>query len=1065
MKLTDFSLKKRTAIFVFVAVITFAGIGAYINLPIESFPEIKQPTVFVTIPYPGVSPKDMETLVADPLETRLMEISKLKTLSSSSREGLTSVVAEFQPDIAVDEAVRQTREKVDQARSDLPNDILEPIVQEINFENIPVIVVAVTGDQSLVRLKEIAQDLKKKLENIPGVLTVNLTGGLEREIKVNVNPTELVHYNLGVDDVISAISRENMTIPGGATESSSLRWTIRVPGELTSLDDLRGLVIDTRHGTPIYLRDVAMVSSGFKEPESASRLNGQPSVSLAVEKRTGENILALTDAVKALLAKEQPGFPEGAKAVVVADFSREIRTTVSDLNNHLLMALLLVVFVLYFFMGARNSLLVGLAVPLSMFLSFLTLSLLGLTLNMITLFSLILSLGMLVDDAIVVVENIYRQHHEGKKLMEAARDATREVGIAVISSTATTVFAFAPLLFWPGIIGNFMRVLPVTLIITLSSSLLVALMISPVFASAFIRLKASGRPHLGDRLLNRFGARYERMLGWLLASRKRRGRFLALSGAAFVLMLVVFAVLNHGVEFFPDQDPAQIYVNVEAPLGTRLEVSDAAVREIERRLAGTPDVRNVLSDIGTSGNFFDFGAGGGTPHKSRVTIDMLDKPDRKQSSVLTLEQVRAKVAGIPGVRVDVTKPENGPPTGRAVEVRLKGKDLAVLDAMSVDIQKRIAGVPGLARLDDDYEPGRPELRVDIDRVKAALQGLSTAKIAGTIRTAINGTVASKYRVGSDQYDITVRFDRDYRTHYNDLLDLTVLQDGVHRPLANFATVHLATGLSSINHVGGERVITVSADAIGRSSAEVLAEARNRLASYVPPQGYALSFTGQNEEQAKAASFLASAFLIAMSLIFLMLVVQFDSVTVPFVIMATVPLSLFGAFFGLLVTFKPFGIIMTGVGIISLAGVVVKNAIVLIEYTRQLRERGLPKAEAIVRAGRTRLRPVLLTAITAILGLIPLTTGIAIEFTKVFQGNFHRLITFGAESADFWSGMGVVVIFGLMFATVLTLVVVPVMYYALADLPQAIGDRLARRRARREAAQAERTEKENGEMSA
>ncbi len=1065
MKLTDFSLKKRTAIFVLVAVVTFAGIGAYLNLPVESFPEIKQPVVFVTVPYPGVAPKDMETLVADPLEDKLTEISKLKTLTSSSREGLTSVVAEFQPDIAVDEAVRQVREKVDQARPSLPHEIEEPIVQEVNFENIPVIVVAITGQQSLVRLKEIAEDLKKKIQDIPGVLSVNLTGGLEREIKVNVNPTRLVNYNLGVDDVISAISRENMTIPGGATESSSLRWTVRVPGELTSIDDLKAIVIDTRNGTPIYLRDVAEVSSGFKEPESASRLNGQPSVSISVQKRTGENILVLTDTVKALLVKEQPGFPEGAKAVVVADFSREIRTTVSDLNNHLLMALLLVVFVLYFFMGARNSLLVGIAVPLSMFLSFLTLSLLGLTLNMVTLFSLILSLGMLVDDAIVVVENIYRQHHEGKKLMEAARDATREVGIAVISSTATTVFAFAPLLFWPGIIGNFMRVLPLTLIITLSSSLLVALMMNPVFAATFIRLKGAGKQHVGDRLLNRFGARYERMLAWLLSSRKRRGRFLALSAAAFFVMLVVFGVLNHGVEFFPDQDPAQIYVNVEAPLGTRLEVSDAAVREIEKRIAGTPDVRNVLSDIGTSGDLFDFGAGGGTPHKSRVTIDMVDKPERRQSSVLTLEQVRAKVAGIPGVRIDVTKPENGPPTGRAVEVRLKGKDLPVLETMSTAIQKRIADVPGLARLDDDYESGRPELRVDIDRVQASLQGLSTAKIAGTIRTAINGTVASKYRVGSDEYDITVRFDRDYRTRYNDLLDLTVLQDGVHRPLANFATVHLDTGLSSINHVDGERVVTVSADAIGRSSAEVLGDVRKRLASYVPPQGYALSFAGQNEEQAKAANFLASAFLIALSLIFLMLVVQFDSVTVPIVIMATVPLSLFGAFFGLLVTFKPFGIIMTGIGIISLAGVVVKNAIVLIEYTRQLRERGLSKAEAIVRAGRTRLRPVLLTAITAILGLIPLTTGIAIEFTKVFHGDFHRLVAFGAESADFWSGMGVVVIFGLMFATVLTLVVVPVMYYALADLPQSISERFARRRARREAAEAERVEKENGRMSA
>ncbi len=777
-------------------------------------------------------------------------------------------------------------------------------------------------------------------------------------------------------------------------------------------------------------------------------------MSLSVQKRTGENILALADGVKALLENERRTFPAGVKDVVVADFSRDIRLMVSDLNNNIIAGLLLVVGVLYFFMGARNGLLVGIAVPLSMFMTYLVLGALGYSLNMITLYSLILALGMLVDNAIVVVENIYRQHHEGKPLLQAARDASAEVAIPVITSTLTTLVAFAPMIFWPGIIGGFMKVLPITLIITLSCSLLVALTINPVLSSVFIRHQGDGKNMLGDVLLQRWGGRYERMLAWLLASRGRRRGFLLLTLGAFAAMMVVFGLFNHGVEFFPTMDPAQIYVDVEAPLGTRLDVSDAAVREIERRLQGTPDVRNMLASVGTSGDMFDFGTGGGTPHKSRVTIDMVDKADRTQSSLLTLEQVRAGLQGIPGVRIDVSKPEEGPPTGRAVQVRLKGADFAVLSKMAEEVQARIKDVPGLTKLDDDYEQGRPELRVRIDRGKAGIGGVSPTKIATTVRTAVNGTVASKYRVGTDEYDIVVRFDKDYRRAYGDILDLTVFQEGTHLPLANLATVDLATGLSSVNHVDGERTITVGADAAGRSSAEVLADAQRRLASYQPPEGYTVAFAGQDEEQQKAMEFLSRAFLLALMLIFLVLVAQFNSITVPLVVMAAVPLSLFGAFLGLLVTFKPFGIIMTGIGVISLAGVVVNNAIVLLEYTRQLRDSGVEKLAAIVKAGRTRLRPVLLTAITTVLGLIPLSTGITIDFIGLTRGDLKHFVTLGAESGTWWSGMGVVVIFGLAFATVLTLVVVPVLYYALADLPEAIRRRIDRRAAPVEGADAE-----------
>jgi multidrug efflux pump len=1045
VKITNFALKHRTSIFVLIFIIAVAGLVAYLNLPLESWPDVTQPVIFVAVPYPGVAPSDMETQVVDPIEDKLQEITKIKRMSSASREGFASLVVEFESDIEVDEALRRVREKVDLAGPELPADAQEPMVEEINFENIPIIVVSLTGDRSLVRLKQLAEDLQDRFENIPGVLSADISGGLEREVKVSVDPTRLIHYNLGVEDVISTIQMENLTVPGGSMESGALKWAVRVPGEFQSIEDIRNVVVDTVGGRPIYMRDLARVELGFKDQESYSRLNGRPSVTISVKKRSGENIVAITDRVKQILSEQSASFPASIEYEIVADFSEEIHSMVSDLQNNIIAGMLLVILVLYFFLGGRNGLLVGIAIPLSMLISFAVFSLLDYTLNTIVLYSLILALGMLVDNAVVIVENIYRQHQEGKGLIQAAQEATSEVGPAVIASTATTLLAFIPLMFWGGFMGDFMKYLPITLIITLSCSLFVGLVINPVVASSFLRLDEKQGKRIGDRLLKHLSARYERSLHWLLGSGKRRFVFLAVVAAAWVTMLGLFGIFNHGVEFFPDSEPEQIYVEVETPLGTRLDVSDRVVRAIEQRIQGTSDLENYVAEIGTSGNMYDFGTAGGTPHRSMVTVDLLDMKDRRQSSFLTLDQIARDVRGVPGVRIDVTRPQDGPPIGQAVEIQLRGEDFPVLAAVAEDIKRTIADIPGLAKLDDDYEKGKPELRINIDRQKAALQGLTTAQIAGTIRTAINGSEASRYRVGTDEYDIVVRFDRDYRRSYTDLLNLTVFHEGQHLPLANFATVELATGLSTINHVDGERVVTVSADAIGRSSAEVLAETKRRLAGYQVPAGTSLSFAGQDTEQQESQDFLIKAFGIAILLIFLLLVTQFNSITLPFVIMITVLLSFFGVFFGLLVTFKPFGIIMTGVGVISLAGIVVNNAIVLVDYTQKLRAAGWDKKEAIVWAGKTRLRPVLLTAITTILGLIPLTTGITIDFIGLFSGNLASFIQFGNESAQWWSGMGVVVIFGLLFATVLTLVVVPVTYYIFCDLLSNLSSGLRRRK--------------------
>ncbi len=1030
MNMIKWALFHKTSVFVLLFIVTIAGLLSYRSLPVESFPQIKQPVVIVSVPYVGVSPSDMETLVAQPIETKLKEISKIKKMTSSSLEGFTTITVEFESDMDIDEAVRKVREKVDQAKPDLPGDLEEPIIQEINFENIPIMMVSIVGEQSLVRLKKVAENLQDRFEQIPGVLEVNISGGLEREVKVNINPTRLKYYNLGVNDIIQAIQMENTTIPGGSVESGNLKYTVRIPGEFTSLEEIKNVVVKTVQQTPIYLHDLADVEFGFKEKDSYSRLDDRPSVTLSILKRSGENIIRIADRVKQILAEEQRRFPARTQYVILADQSKDIRSMVDDLENNIIAGLLLVMGVLYFFMGGRNGLLVGISIPLSMLLSFIVISFLGYTLNMIVLFSLILALGMLVDNAIVIVENIYRHHQEGKPLFQAALDGSREVGLAVLTSTLTTLFAFSPLILWPGVIGEFMRFLPITLIITLSSSLFVAFIFNPVLASSFLRLD----PHMhrlpGDRLLRWLSIRYDTSLRWSLRHRKT---VLTATFVGYILMFIIYSLFNHGVEFFPDLEPNQIWIKVEAPIGTRLSTSDKIVQLIEQRVADTPDMEHYVAEVGRVTNAFNFGGGGGNSHKSQVTIDFLERYLREQNTFTTLEEVKRELVDIPGARIDVTKPQEGPPTGNAVEIQLKGEDFKVLEKLGLDVQRRIQDVPGITELRDNYESGRPELRVRIDREKAALLGLNTMSIASTIRTAINGTEASEYRLGQDEYDITVRFSKDYRENYSDLQDLTIFHEGQHIPLANFATVQFASGLSSVNHVDGDRVVTVTADAVGRSSAEVLAEVKERLADFPLPEGYSLIYAGQDTEQKAASAFLTRAFLIAIMLIFFVLVTQFNSVTLPFVIMISVFLSFFGVFFGLLVTFMPFGIIMTGIGIISLAGVVVNNAIVLIDYIQKLRDRGMDKLEAIVQGGKTRLRPVILTAITTILGLIPLTAGINIDFIGLFKGDFSKFIQLGAESSQWWGNMGVAVIFGLLFATGLTLVIVPVLYFILSDL--------------------------------
>lgn len=1034
MWLTDFALSRRTATVFFLFVLVIAGSGAYLALPRESAPDITVPIIIVSTVYPGASPADMETLVTRHVERELQGVEGLKRLTSTSQESVSVVTVEFVSGTDIDAALQKVRDRVDRAKVDFPRDAKEPVLQEINFSDFPIVQVNLSGAVGPAVLKQLAENLKDHLEGLPGVLRVTLVGGLDREVEVEVDPQRLRLYGLSLQDVVDAVRNEHLSVPSGELKVGGQALSVRVPGEVGEPREIAEFVVRSTGGRPVFVRDVATVNFGFADRTSYARINGQESVALTVQKRIGANIITVVDAVKEAVAEQQARWPTGVQATILGDQSKDIRTMVADLENNILSGLLLVVVVLMFALGLRNALLVGLAIPLSMLLTFVCLQLFGVTLNMIVLFSLVLAVGMLVDNAIVIIENIYRHMQEGKARLAAAGAAVREVGAAVLVSTLTTVGAFFPLLFWPGVTGDFMFYLPVTVSVVLLASMVVAFTINPVLASFFMRAPdhavGEGEVETQEKLI---GPRLLAGYRWLLEKAlDHRPLTLGAVAALFVAVAVLFGVFNHGVEFFPETEPRQIFVDVEMSPGTRLESTNALAEEIERRLVGLPDVHVVAVGVG-EGSQADFGvAGGGDATRARVSIDLFDRQDRAVNSFLTLAEVRRRTTGIPGATIDVDRPSEGPPVGLPLAIEISGEDFVQLGSIAARVRQAIADIPGLVSLDDDFDLAQPEVSVRVDRVRAARLGLTTRDIGNTLRTALQGQEAATFRFGDEDAEIRVRLAEASRQRLEDLEQLTVVTEGgVHVPLSAVANLERGAALPAIRHKAARRMVTVSGRVTSPQLAEpVRREAKRRLEA-IPdllPPGVTLAFAGQSEEEEDAKAFLSQAFFFAFLIVLLLIVGTFNSLTVPLIVMTSVFMSLVGVLVGLLLTGQPFGIIMTGLGVISLAGIVVNNAIVLLSYGEQLRAQGLPRREVIVLTGLRRLRPVTLTAITTILGLIPLTTGVEIDFRTLSLAR-------GGESSQWWQGMGVTVIFGLGFATVVTLVVVPVLYDYLLQVRQ------------------------------
>jgi len=1064
-KLSSWAISNKTTVFVITFIIFLAGILSYKSMPRENFPEIVVPEIFITTIYPGNSALDVEKLITKPLEKEINSITGVDEIISNSVQGFSTIQVKFNFDITPTEALRKVKDKVDTAMSDtdFPKDLpSDPNVIEMNFsELMPIMNINLSGDFSMDQLKEYAEYLEDKIEDIAEISSVDIRGVQDKEVEVSIDLYKMQASEISFTDIENAIKFENMTVSGGDILQDGIRRNVRVIGEFKNVNEIKNIIVKQEKGHIVYLRDIANVNFKEQEKESFAREFSHAVVMLDVKKRGGENLLKASEKIDKIIANAKENvFPKNLVISKTNDQSNDTRSMVSDLENSIILGVILVVLVLYFFLGFRNALFVGIAIPLSMLLSFTILGFMGVTLNTMVLFSLVIALGMLVDNGIVVVENVYRLMDEGVPRIEATKRGVGEVAMPIIASTATTLAAFFPLILWDGIMGEFMKYLPITLIIVLSSSLFVALVINPTLISLY--MKVSPKKENKRSLLNKLEDSYERFLNFALKGWRPYAFFFGTFGLLF-FAFVLMGMFPPKTLFFPDTQPKQVFVYVEYPIGTDIiqtnEISKQIENKIEKYLQKYEDengenflITSIIGQVGEGTADPSRGQQGGkTPNKARITIDFVKFQDRKGvESGQVLKDIRNLLHGYPGVSIVVDKPQDGPPTGAPINIELSGDDYNLLLKTANNLKQYInnSSIAGIEELKLDIEQGKPEMPIIVDRQKARRLGVSTGQIGSSIRTSLYGKEVSTFKSDDDDYPINIRLMDKYRYNKDALLNqkITFRSPSTGRikqvPISAIAKATQSTTFSAVKHIDLDRVVTVFSNVLNDYNAtEVNDQIRNALTEFKTPKGVTINITGEQEEQAKQMAFLSKALLIAVLLIFLIMVAQFNSATTPIIISISVLLSLIGVLFGLLIFRMEFVILMTMIGIISLAGIVVNNAIVLIDYTNLIMERKRKELnlapnekltkqqllESIVEGGKTRLRPVLLTAITTVLGLFPLALGINFNFiTLVTEFNPHFYM--GGENVAFWGPMSWAIIYGLTFATFLTLVIIPVMYY-------------------------------------
>ena len=1115
---TTWSIKNKTSIYLVILFVSLAGIYQFVTLPKEQFPDIVIPTIYVQTVYVGNSPKDIENLVTRPIEKQIKSITgaKIKKFTSNSQQDFSAIMVEFDTEVKTEVALQKVKDATDKAKQDLPKDLtIEPTVIEVSFSEQPIMSVNLSGDFDLPRLKKYADDLKDKLENLTQINRVDIVGAPEREFQINLDNYRAQSAGVTFDDITYAIQRENMDISGGLLEVGNMKRTLQLKGQLKTANDIANIIVRNTSGAPIYLKDIATIADTTKERESFARLDGKNVVTLNIIKRSGENLIETSDGVKKIV-EEGKGtiYPTNLKAVVSGDQSIKTRSSFNELVNSIIIGFILVLIVLMFFMGVVNAFFVALSVPLSMFVAFVFLPgadlIVGthVTLNFIVLFALLFGLGIIVDDAIVVIENTHRIFVEGKGKLSvnfAARMAAGEVFIPVLAGTITTLAPFFPLLFWPGIIGKFMVYLPTMLIFTLAASLVVAFIMNPVFAVDFmnhpesdnkepksaifkkkgfwiavaigILLDIAGAPFFGNLLivfmllvvLNRYFItdaihnfqnkalpwimnHYETLLQWALKGWRPVHLLIGIIALFFVSLFVFVGSIIGGripVTFFPKGDPNQLFVYLKLPVGSDVRYTDSITRVLEGRVnkvLGTengktnPIVESIISNVAV--NAADPTSGDRTTRSElgRIQVSFVEYEKRHGTSTAPyLEKVRQAVQGIPGTEISVNQESGGPPTDPPINIEIASEDFDAMIKTASSLKNYLDSirVPGVEELKMDVDLKNPEITLSIDRERALIEGVSTAQIGMQIRTALFGKEISKIKEGKEEYKIQLRNNAIQRKSLTDLLNMRIsfrdmASGGAVKniPISALVKVDPTSTLGSVKRKNQKRLITLRSNVLtteGYNATAVNQVIAKHIANFKGlTDGVSIKQTGEGEQQAETVAFLGKALLIALMLILFTLVLQFNSVSKSVIILSEILFSVIGVFLGFAITGMEVSGLMTGLGIVGLAGIVVKNGILVIEFADELRSRGMKTRDAIIQAGKTRIIPVLLTAVAAILGFIPIAIGFNINFITLFS-ELNPHIFLGGDSVAFWKPLSWTIIFGLAFAFFMTLIIVPSMY--------------------------------------
>ena len=1112
---TSWAVDNRTAVYIIAILISSFGLYKFNTLPKEQFPDIVVPTISVTTVYVGNSPKDIENLVTRPIEKQLKGISgaKVKKITSTSQTDYSLIIIEFDTDVKTEFAKQKVKDALDKAQTDLPNNLtVQPNVQEFAFSEMPIMFVNVSGDYDGVKLKHFAEKLQDKIEELPEITRAEIIGAPEREIQVNVDPFKMQAARISFMDIEGAIARENNDITGGLIDVGDMKRTLKVKGQFVSALDLQNIVVrSSTQGATVYLRDIAQLIDTIKEKESYARLDGKNVITINIIKRAGENLISAAGKVKDIVAKmkESQELPQSLKVVITGDQSVATATSFNDLVNTIIIGFILVLIILMFFMGVTNAFFVALSVPLSVFVAFMFLpiadSIVGtpVTLNFIVLFALLFGLGIIVDDAIVVIENTHRIYNNGKiKIIKSAKEAAGEVFIPVLAGTATTLAPFFPLLFWKGIIGKFMIYLPTMLILTLAASLIVAFIFNPVFAVSF--MKPEGKEFEEDKkllfkkwwfwtaiitgiILHLFGShgfanfllimmllavmnryifrgiihsfqnrmlpalmnRYEKLLHWILKGTRPAWAIVFL----FVLFPVsIFLLMARGnkATFFPSGDPKFIYVYLKMPPGTSVKTTDSITHVLEQRVFKVLKnekpgeegsiVESVIANVANSANNPRSNNRSIQPNLGRIQVSFVafEKRHGKKTKPY-LDEIRKNMVGIPGASIEVSQEDAGPPTDPPVNIEITGDKFEDIADIATKLNNYLDTnrVDGAENIKMDVDLNSPEITIKVDREKAMMEGLSTAQIGMEIRTAVFGKEVSKLKEGEDEYKIQLRYSDLQRNNLSDLMNMriTFMDMNTMRiksvPVSAVATVDYTNTSGAIARKNVKRTIQLQSNVLDPSmTAKVNKELSYKIerfkGMYPIPADVTIKQTGQGEQEAETNSFLGMALTIALGLIFLILVLQFNSLSKPFIVLTEIFFSIIGVLLGYAFTGMTIASIMLGVGVIGLAGIVIKNGILLIEFTDELRDRGMRTRAAVIMAGRIRIIPVMLTAIATILGLLPLAVGLNVDFISFFR-HFNPHIFFGGDNAVFWKPLSLTIIWGLMFAFFMTLLVVPAMY--------------------------------------